>query len=134
MTNSTVKRCRVFVVDNNVDLAETLAVVIGFEPDLECVGVSSDGTDALTRVADSGTDVMVLDLSLPGRSALSIIDELKHKGEQVSVVIYTGHAAPEFADEARARGAAGYVIKGGEFAELAAEIRRVYAERHPTGR
>jgi DNA-binding NarL/FixJ family response regulator len=133
MTTSEFRRCRVFVVDNNIDLAATLAEVIGLEPDLECVGVSCSGSDALGRAGDAGADVLVLDLSLPDRSALSVLEESKTTGARLDILIYTGYAAPEFAVEARARGAAGYLVKGGAFAELAGEIRRIYAARKEGG-
>jgi DNA-binding NarL/FixJ family response regulator len=133
MTNPDVRRCRVFIVDTNIDLATTLAEVISLEPDLECVGVSSSGADAFACAVAAGADVMVLDFSLPGRNALSVLEESKAKGARINILVYTGHAAPEFAAEARARGAMGYVVKGGPFSELAAEIRRVYGLREVTG-
>jgi DNA-binding NarL/FixJ family response regulator len=132
MTTSDVRRCRVYVVDNNIDLAQTLAEVIGLEPDLECVGFSCSGADALERAVAAGADIMVLDFSLPGRNALSVLDESKAKGARIDILIFTGHAGPDFALEARARGAAGYLVKGGPFAELAAEIRRIYGLRDVT--
>ena len=52
------RRCRVFVVDNNTDLARTLSEVIGFEPDFEAVGFSCGGLDALTRAIEAQADVL----------------------------------------------------------------------------
>jgi DNA-binding NarL/FixJ family response regulator len=123
------RRCRVFVAENNTDLATTLAHAIGFEPDLECVGSTSSGTDALARAAELRADVMIVDFSLPGRNALGILDDAKAAGAPMAIVIYTGHSSPELASETRARGAKGYIVKGGPFSELAAEIRRVCARR-----
>jgi two-component system response regulator DesR len=125
MTNPIPRRCRVFLADNNTDLATTLAAVIGLEPDLECVGIASSGADALQRAANARADVMILDFSLPGRNALAILDDARASGVRMAILVYTGHAAPELAAEARARGAAGYVVKGCPVDELATEIRRV---------
>ena len=129
MTDSTQRRCRVFVVDNNADLAQTLADVIGFEADFESAGLSCSGIDALQRAAAAQADVLVLDFSLPGRNALSILDEAKASGSSLRIIVFTGYASPELAAETLARGAAGYVVKGGDFDELAREIRRVVPVR-----
>lgn len=133
MTSPTSRRCRVFVADNNTDLATTLAAVIGLEPDLECVGLASSGAEALQRATDAAADVMIVDFSLPGRNALAILDDARASGVRMAILVYTGHAAPELAAEARARGAAGYVVKGCSVDELASEIRRVNALRAAAG-
>ena len=125
MTGVVARRCRVFIVDNNADLARTLADVIGFEADFESAGFSCSGTDALQRAIAAEADVLVLDFSLPGRNALSILDEAKAAGSSLRILVFTGYASPELAAETIARGAAGYVVKGGDFDELAREIRRV---------
>lgn len=119
------RRCRVFVVDNNADLAQTLSDVLGFEPDFESVGFSCGGLDALTRAIEARADVLILDFSLPGRNALSVLDEARAAGAAMKILVYTGYGSTELAAESRARGAAGYVVKGGDFEELAREIRRV---------
>jgi len=120
-------RCRVFVVDNNADLARTLSEVIGFEPDFESVGFSCGGPDALSRAIEAQADVLILDFSLPGRNALSVLDEARAAGTAMKILVYTGYGSPELAVESRARGAAGYIVKGGDFDEVAREIRRVAA-------
>ena len=126
------RKCRVFVVDNNSDLARTLADVIGFEPDFESVGSSGSGLDALERATEAGADVLILDFSLPGRNALAVLDQAKATASALSILVFTGYAAPEIAAEAKKRGAAGFVVKGGAFEDLACEIRRVHRERRAT--
>ena len=119
MTSDQPRRCRVFVVDNNVDLARTLSDIIGFEPDLESVGYSCDGSDALARATEANADVLILDFSLPGKNALAVLDDARRAGSDLSILVFTGYASPELAAEVRARGGAGYVVKGGDFDDLA---------------
>ena len=128
MTAGSARRWRVFVVDNNVDLARTLSEVIGFEADLESAGYSSAGTDALARATAAGADVLVLDFSLPGKNALAVLDEARAAGSKLRILVFTGYASPELAKECSARGAAGYVVKGGDFDELARAIRAAVPE------
>jgi two-component system response regulator DesR len=124
----------VFVVDNNADLAQTLAIVMDLEPDLESAGFSCSGADALARAVEARADVMVLDFSLAGGNALAVLEESRRTATPVDILVYTGHSAPEFAAAAQARGAAGYLVKGGPFEDLAAEIRRIYTSRQVTAR
>jgi DNA-binding NarL/FixJ family response regulator len=131
--NAPARKCRVFVVDNNADLARTLSDVIGFEPDFESLGCSGSGLDALERATAAGADVLILDFSLPGRNALAILDQARAAASTLSILVFTGYAAPELAREAKARGAAGLLVKGGPFEDLAREIRRVYADRNAAG-
>ena len=134
MTNSTQERCRVFVAENNTDLATTLVAVIGLEPDLECVGMTFSGVDALAGAVAANADVMIVDFSLPGRNALGILDDARTSGTRIAILVYTGHSSPEFAAEARARGAMGFVVKGAPFEVLADEIRRIYAAQAASNR
>jgi two-component system response regulator DesR len=121
------------VVENNADLAQTLAIVMDLEPDLQSVGFSCSGADAVARAVEARADIMVLDFSLPGGNALTVLDDCRERGAPIDVLIYTGHGAPEFVAAAQSRGAAGYVVKGGPFEELAGEIRRIYAARQAGG-
>jgi len=134
MTNSTPARCRVFVAENNADLATTLVAVIGLEPDLECVGMTFSGADALAGAVAAKADVMIVDFSLPGRNALGILDDARASGTRIAILVYTGHSSPEIAAETRVRGAMGYVVKGAAFEVLAEEIRRIYAAQVASNR
>ncbi len=120
------------MVDNNEELARALCHAIDMEPDLVSVGYCCSGKEALSKAGASAADIMLLDFNLSDRNALSVLDEAKETAATVGIIVFTGHALPELAHEARARGAAGFVIKGIAFDELVVEILRIFAERAAT--
>jgi len=121
--------CRVLVVDSNEELARALCYAIDTEPDLVSVGYCCSGEGALLKACASAADIMLLDFNLGDRNALAVLDEAKETAATVGIIVFTGHALPELAREARAHGAAGFVVKGIAFDELVVEIMRIFAER-----
>lgn len=120
------RRCRVLIVDNSEDLARSAAELMSLEPDLEPVGYVTTAAGAVRRAREVAADVLVLDLSLPDRSGLTVLDELAADAPHLKVILYTGYASPELAAEATARGASACVVKGGNFGVLCTEIRRAF--------
>jgi two-component system, NarL family, response regulator DevR len=129
MNSPTAERCRVFVVDNNQDLAWSLSELLSLEPDLEAVGHCSTGGESLAKARAARADVLLLDYRLPDCTAMQVLDEARASALNLGILIYSGYLADELAAEAMARGAAGYVTKGGSFEALAQEIRRVHRTR-----
>lgn len=124
--------CRVLVVDSNEELARALCYAIDTEPDLVSVGYCCSGKEALLKACASAADIMLLDFNLSDRNALAVLDEAKETAATVGIIVFTGHALPELAHEARAHGAAGFVVKGIAFDELVVEIMRIFVERAAT--
>jgi DNA-binding NarL/FixJ family response regulator len=120
------RRCRVLIVDNNEDLARSAAALMSLEPDLEPVGCIGSAAGAVRRAREVAADVLLLDLSLPDRSGLTVLDEVAADAPNLKVILYTGYASPELAAEATARGASACVVKGGNFDVLCTAIRRAF--------
>ncbi len=91
--------------------------------DLEMVGEVFDGNDVLAAVAASKPDVILLDLSLPGRSGLDLLPALS--ALPVLVVVVTAHADESYVQRALEQGAHGYVLKRDPARELVEAIRSV---------
>jgi DNA-binding NtrC family response regulator len=124
--------CRVLVVDSNEELARALCYAIDTESDIVSVGFCCSGKEALLKARASAADIMLLDFNLSDRNALAVLDEAKETAATVGIIVFTGHALPELACEARAHGAAGFVVKGIAFDDLVKEIMRIFAERAAT--
>jgi len=129
MNSQAAEPCRVFVVDNNEDLAWSLSALLAMEPDFEAAGHCATGAESLAKARAARADVLILDFRLPDCTAMTVLDEARATGATLSILIYSGYLADELAAEAIAKGAAGYVSKGGPFEDLAEEIRRVYRAR-----
>jgi len=129
MDSPATKRYRVFIVDNNEDLAWSLSEVLSLEPDLESVGWCSAGAEALAKARAAGADLMILDFRLADCNALAILDQARLTDPTLGILIYSGYLADDLTAEVLARGAAGYVPKGGSVETLTQEIRRIVGAR-----
>jgi DNA-binding NarL/FixJ family response regulator len=116
---------RVLIVDNSADLAEALGMIVRLDETLEFVGSALTGKEALARAAAGEVDVMVLDLGLGDCSGFDVLDRLRAQGSKVRVIMHTGHALQELQDRARAKGAAAFVLKDGDFRALLKAIHDV---------
>lgn len=117
-----ISRPRLLLVDDHALMAEGLRAML--EPEHEVVGVIGNGKEVLAGVEVHRPDVVLLDLSLPGRGGLEITAELRKRHPEVRVLIVTMHADRIYADEAIKNGASGYVLK----LARAEELRHAIAE------
>jgi CheY-like chemotaxis protein len=92
----------VLVLDDSVDAADTLAVLLDL---MGCVvRVAYAGPDALARVAEAAPEVVILDIGLPGMDGWEVTRRVRASlGRRVLIVAHTGYGRPE--DHARSDGA-----------------------------
>ena len=102
---------RIFIVDDHPMIREGTAKVINLEPDLVLCGAVATATEALAGIPKAKPDVVIVDLSLEGRSGLELIKSLRSHFPKLPVVVYTMHEEAIYAHRALADGACGYVTK-----------------------
>jgi two-component system, NarL family, invasion response regulator UvrY len=88
---------------------------------------ASDGAEALQAVYDEVWDLIVLDLSLPGRTGLDVLKEIRGVRPRLPVLILSTYSEEQFAVRALRAGASGYVNKGGSPELLLSAVRKVLA-------
>ncbi|MFA5565316.1 MAG: response regulator transcription factor [Acidimicrobiia bacterium] len=118
MVNNTI---RVLVVDDDRAIRDSLARALRIEG--WQVSVASDGAEALTMVAESNPDVIVLDVMMPELDGLAVCQQLRGDGNEVAILMLT--ARVETADRVAGldAGADDYLVKPFELDELLARIR-----------
>jgi DNA-binding NarL/FixJ family response regulator len=102
--------------------------MLELDADVEVVGEAGDGRTALLDVARLRPDVLVLDLSLPERDGLEVLEELNGSFPDTRIVVFSGYAAEQLEAAVLARGARRYVEKGTEIEEVARAVREVALE------
>ncbi|HTA19579.1 MAG TPA: sigma-54 dependent transcriptional regulator [Polyangia bacterium] len=121
------RKVRVLVVDDVVDLAETVAL------DLEAAGfettVAGGGAAAIAQFQKDPTDVVVTDLRMKSVDGLDVLEAVKRVEPDVPVVVMTAFGGVESAVEAMRRGAFYYVTKPFELHALRALVERAVRER-----
>ncbi len=107
------KSIRVLIAENHRDLSEVMSQLIDTEPDMHCVGQVSEAAEVLPKARESSADVLILDLTLQGGSAMPLIEQLTSTLPELRVIVFSGLAdSEEISREAKRRGAAAYVSKG----------------------
>jgi len=102
-------RARVMVVEDDESVAEVLREVLADEPfELEFAATAEE---AMRRIADSCPDLILTDISLPGKSGLEVMRAARHADPEVAVVLMTGHATVQNSIDALRQGASDYITK-----------------------
>ncbi len=110
----------VAIIEDNAELAETLASLFEGSPGLSLSTVCSSAEDFLTYLdsSDIRLDIVLIDLALPGMSGQELIAELRVKAPTIACVAHTVFEDSATVFEALRAGAAGYLIKGGTGTQL----------------
>jgi DNA-binding NtrC family response regulator len=117
---------RVLVVDDEPGVRESLRMLLKDE----CEVVLAEGVEPALRALDeSPPDLVLLDLVMPGRSGLELLEELRERDAQIPVVVLTATRTIATAVEAMKRGAADYVTKPFEVDSLRLKVRQLLAHR-----
>ena len=92
---------------------------------VEVVGEAGDGHEALRLVAELRPDVVLLDISMPGLSGLEVAARVVREHPDTKVLVLSMHRNEEYVLEALRAGAAGYLLKDADAAELKLALRAV---------
>lgn len=125
---------RVFIADDHAIVREGLARLVRSESDMMVVGEAADGDGVLAAISSERFDVLLLDLSMPGRSGLDVLTRVKAENSRIKVVVLTMHAEDQYALRVLKAGADGYLTKGRSTDEVLRAIRHVTSEgKYVTG-
>ncbi len=116
---------RVVIADDHTIVREGLKQLLGAATDLDVVGEARDGHEALKIVRDIEFDVLLLDLSMPGKSGMELIRQVRDEKPKVRIVVLSMHAEHQYAVRAIKTGASGYLTKDSATTQLVAAIRKV---------
>ncbi len=116
---------RILVADDHPLLRSGLKQVLSLEPDLEVIGEAENSDQVLRLVKDENFDVLVLDLSMPGRGGLDVLRDIRRENPSLPILILSMHSEDQFAVRAIKAGANGYVSKDTAGTEVVKAIRKV---------
>jgi DNA-binding NarL/FixJ family response regulator len=116
---------RVVIADDHTILREGLKQLLGATSDIQVVGEARDGFEALKLARETDFDVLLLDLSMPGRSGMELIKQVRSEKPRLRVLVLSMHAEHQYAVRAVKSGASGYLTKDSAATQLVAAIRKV---------
>jgi len=118
------QRLRIVIADDHSSVRRGLGHLLEGERGLEIVAEAAEVNGALRRVRVHRPDVLILDLSMQGRSTIDAIPEIRATSPATRIVVLTMHNEPAYARQALKAGALGYVLKEAADSELVEAILR----------
>jgi DNA-binding NarL/FixJ family response regulator len=118
---------RLVVADDHAIVREGLKRIVGEVADFEVVGEAADGGEVMQRVRELEFDVLLLDLSMPGRSGMELIKLVKAEKPRLRILVLSMHQEMQYAVRAIKSGASGYLTKESAPAQLEQAIRKIAA-------
>jgi len=122
---------RVVLVDDHAIVRNGLSQLLNATGDIEVVGTASEGAEASTVVRETGPDVVLMDLQMPGVDGVSATREIVASGSTAQVVVLTSYSDSDRIVAALDAGAVGYLLKDAEPTDLIEGVRAVFRGESP---
>ena len=116
---------RIIVADDHPILRAGLVSVLNASPDLRVVAEAGNGAEVLRAMRDVAFDVLLLDVSMPGKSGLDLVRQIRSDNPRLPILIVSSHPEDQYALRAIKAGASGYVTKMSAPADLVTAVRTV---------
>lgn len=118
---------RIVIADDHAIVREGLKRIVSSAEGMEVVGEAANGIEALHRVRELQFDLLMLDLSMPGRSGMELIKLAKAEKPRLRILVLSMHQEMQYAVRAIKSGASGYLTKESAPAQLEQAIRKIAA-------
>ncbi len=102
---------RILVVDDHDVVRQGVSLILRRRSDWQICGEAENGLEALAKVKELTPDLIILDISMPGKDGLEVATELQKNGSTAKVLVLTMHESKELAAAVKNVGAKGYVSK-----------------------
>ena len=119
-------RIRVLIADDHAVLRAGLRMLIDAQADMKVVGEAADGAETVSQARALDSDVVLLDLSMPGPRGTVTIERLVRLDPSPRILVLTMHDDPSYLRSALQAGASGYIVKKAADVELLTAIRVVH--------
>jgi two-component system invasion response regulator UvrY len=115
----------VLICDDHLIVRQGIKQILADANDIVLAGEAASGPDALARVREGGIDVLLLDIAMPLRDGLDVLKQLKTEFPKLPVLMLSTYPDRQYAVRSLKLGAAGYLNKSADSAQMIEAIRRV---------
>ena len=116
---------RILIADDHAIVRDGLRRILEGAPGFDVAGEAVDGNEVMARVREGGFELLLLDMSMPGKSGIELIKWVKAARPGLAVLVLSMHQEDQYAVRAIRAGASGYVTKESASALLVKAIRKV---------
>jgi len=115
----------IFIVDDHDIIREGLKTILRRQPDYEVIGEAKDGEEALEKVSSLKPDILLLDITMPKKTGLEIIEQVLKKSPSTKILIISVHKANAYVLKALQSGVKGYLSKENAADDLLQALRKI---------
>ena len=116
---------KVFILEDHEIFREGVKKILSDELGISVVGEEKNGTEFLKRLSDIDCDVLLLDLNIPGRNGVELIEEVKRKKPQTNILVLSINAEEVSALPCLNAGASGYLCKDAALKDMVGAINKI---------
>ena len=120
---------KIIVVDDHAVVRRGLIQILESMREVNSVSEASSGNELIELLKEDEYEVVVLDISMPGKSGLDVLKEIKAIKQNISVLILSIHPEEQYAVRALKAGASGYITKDSAPEELVTAVKRIMEGR-----
>jgi DNA-binding NarL/FixJ family response regulator len=116
---------KILIADDHPVVRQGLKQVLADEVDMKVAGEAANANEVLEKVRREPWDIVLLDITMPGRGGLEVLKDLKRERGKLPVLVLSMHPEDQFGVRVLKAGAAGYMTKDTAPEELVKAIRKV---------
>lgn len=116
---------KVMLTDDHILMREGIRQLLEFDGSIEVIAEAGDGEECLQKLEGTKPEVLLLDINMPKKNGIEVLEEIKRKNIDVKVLILTVHNEIEYLLKAVDIGVDGYILKDSESSELKKAINAV---------
>ncbi|MDD5240687.1 MAG: response regulator transcription factor [Sulfuricella sp.] len=116
---------RILIVDDHAIVRQGLKQIVEENAEMRVVAEAANGAEALRKMREIGCDVVLLDISMPGKSGIDVLKQIREENLKLPVLILSIYPEDQYAVRLIKAGASGYMTKESAPAEVIEAVRRV---------
>lgn len=116
---------KIMLADDHILMREGIRQLLEFDGTMEVISEANDGEECLRKLEETKPQVLLLDINMPKKNGIEVLEEIKKRKIDVKVLILTVHNEVEYLMKAVDIGVDGYILKDSESAELKRAINVV---------
>jgi DNA-binding NarL/FixJ family response regulator len=120
---------RILIADDHDVVRQGVRLILRKQKEWQIIGEAENGADAMEKIKSLKPDLVILDISMPGKDGLEIISEMKKSASPTKILVLTMHESTELAASVQQSGASGYVVKTGAGSDLIRAMQEIFDGR-----
>lgn len=116
---------KVMISDDHVLMREGIRQLLEFDGSIKVIAEAADGIECLEKLEIVKPDVLLLDINMPRKNGIEVLDDIRKNNLDIKVLILTVHNEVEYLLKAVDIGVEGYILKESESAELKKAINHI---------